>query len=598
MATGSNCSLPETIGGMTRHSLTWSCLLVFLACITLGASPTTDQRGLKIEDKAPAEYVATQAGKAWAIVIGINEYEKVPRLTYAVADAKAITDLLSKQGFQVATLYDKQATRRAILSELDKLKKKVSRQDRVLIFYAGHGDEEKVEGGKEVGYLLPVDGEDNEITATAISMGYVQELAEALPAKHVLFLVDVCYGGIAGLKFRSPSTQTEDYLRTITRERGRQLITAGGADQKAAEGPKWRHSVFTYYLLEGLGKGDADLNNDGIIPASELYTYLERRVFDAAKLNGHEQRPEIYSLSAEKGEFVFVPGKRVASGAKAAADSMPAPNTALAQAEQELKTLEDQVRQAEEQQKLAAVRQQIEQKKRQIEDKEKKVIEEARVRPFEAPQQLTKEITGKDGAPMALVPAGEFLYGFDNQRMSLPAFYMDLYEVTTSRYATFLQATSHSQPKFWEDVRPASDGDLPVVGMDAADAKAYCRWAGKRLPTSQEWEKAARGVDGRTYPWGNNVPTASLANYGPAFCGPFCNVYEEKLKPVNSYPQGRSPYGIYNMAGNAYEWVEEEVVRGGSWLDGPLVIRSANWFKYTANIYTSRMGFRCAQDAR
>ena len=101
---------------------------------------------------------------------------------------------------------------------------------------------------------------------------------------------------------------TESYLRTITRERGRQLITAGGPDQQAMEGPEWGHSVFTYYLLEGLGKGLADENGDGIIPASELYGYLDTRVFGAAQLKGHTQRPELWALAAEKGEFVFFAG--------------------------------------------------------------------------------------------------------------------------------------------------------------------------------------------------------------------------------------------------------------------------------------------------
>lgn len=211
-------------------------------------------------------------------------------------------------------------------------------------------------------------------------------------------------------------------------------------------------------------------------------------------------------------------------------------------------------------------------------------IEEARVRPYDA--------------PMVLVPAGEFLYGDNNQRMSVPAFYMDKYEVTTKLYAAFMRATGHSEPDYWGKVRPASDGELPVVGVEWADANAYCKWAGKRLPTEQEWEKAARGTDGRTYPWGNTEPTAGLANYGQSVCGFFCNVYKEKLQPVNSHNAGRSPYGIYNMAGNVWEWVEEKGIRGGSFLHlHNFGLPSAKRITRTAFGLFDTIGFRCAQDA-
>lgn len=102
---------------------------------------------------------------------------------------------------------------------------------------------------------------------------------------------------------------------------------------------------------------------------------------------------------------------------------------------------------------------------------------------------------------MVLVPAGEFLYGDDNQRLSLPAFYMDKYEVTVSRYASFLQASGRKQPEYWNQASQVSAGDRPVIGVDWYDAYTYCHQYAKRLSTEQEWEKAARGTDGRKYPW-------------------------------------------------------------------------------------------------
>lgn len=274
----------------------------------------TDPRGVKVIGKPPAQFVADQFGKSWAVVIGIDDYEKAPRLKYGVADAKAMTTALTQQGFQVTTLYNQQATKAAIERELgDKLVDRVGEQDHVVIFYAGHGETKTAKGGKTMGYLLPVQGQQEALSETAISMGRIKELADALPSKQVLFLVDTCYGGIAGQQFRSTlPAMTVAYLRQITRERGRQLITAGGPDQRAMESPEWGHSVFTYYVLEGL-KGLADLNADGIIPASELYSYLDSRVFSAAQMKGHTQRPELWSLAAEKGEFVFIPAKKPAA---------------------------------------------------------------------------------------------------------------------------------------------------------------------------------------------------------------------------------------------------------------------------------------------
>ena len=207
--------------------------------------------------------------------------------------------------------------------------------------------------------------------------------------------------------------------------------------------------------------------------------------------------------------------------------------------------------------------------------------------------------------PMVLIPAGEFLYGKDNQRTTLPAFALDVYEVTAYLYAAFMKETSHDKPEHWGDVELDRDGLLPVIGVEYADANAYCRFYGKRLPTEQEWEKAARGTDERIYPWGDSEPTKTLANYEvTSFCGPFCNVYAEMLKPVNSYPGGQSPYGIYNMIGNAWEWVEGKRLRGGSMIHNPktpgmdlkLTHQSGEITMTWGKLYL--LGFRCAKDVR
>ena len=236
------------------------------------------------------------------------------------------------------------------------------------------------------------------------------------------------------------------------------------------------------------------------------------------------------------------------------------------------------------------------------------------------------EITGKDDAPMVLIPAGEFWMGSPDEegqkdehprhQVSLDAFYMDKFEITVARYAELVRSTKRSKPAYWNQVDSSKHGNLPVVGVDWQDAEAYCRWAGKRLPTEAEWEKAARGTDGRRYPWGNEQPTPGLANFGKDYVE---TIYNTGLAPVDSYEAGNSPYGLHHMAGNVWEWTADwydqqfyatspqrnptgpstgttKVLRGGSWSDEPDFVRSANRNWGTPTSGGARGGFRCAQD--
>ena len=134
---------------------------------------------------------------------------------------------------------------------------------------------------------------------------------------------------------------------------------------------------------------------------------------------------------------------------------------------------------------------------------------------------LAGERQGLDGAPMVLIPAGPFTMGSDdgsqNERpahtVTLDAYSIDRYEVTLSLYRKFLEVGKHDAPPTWDDEALTSVGDRPAIGMRWESAVAYCRWAGKRLPTEAEREKAARGTDGRRYPWGEMQPFVDIANY-------------------------------------------------------------------------------------
>jgi len=153
---------------------------------------------------------------------------------------------------------------------------------------------------------------------------------------------------------------------------------------------------------------------------------------------------------------------------------------------------------------------------------------------------LAKTISTPTGE-MVLVAAGPFLFGEKKQPVDLPAFYIDKTEVTNGAYAAFCRAKGHPLPPHFEENKP----DYPVVWVSFMDAQQYAQWAEKRLPTAREWEKAARGSDGRDYPWGNQRDTARV------------NLNSQGTVPVNDLPNGASPSGALNMVGNVWELVDQ-----------------------------------------
>jgi formylglycine-generating enzyme required for sulfatase activity len=231
-----------------------------------------------------------------------------------------------------------------------------------------------------------------------------------------------------------------------------------------------------------------------------------------------------------------------------------------------------------------------------------------------------------DGMVMVYVPAGNFIMGspdnagFDDEHpqhvVYLDSFWIDKTEVTNRMYDLCVRAGGCTEPhdngSFTHSRYYGSSeyDDYPVIYVDWDQANTYCAWAGGRLPTEAEWEKAARGTDGRTYPWGNNVPTCSLANFEGC---------ASDTTAVGSYPAGASPYGALDMAGNVWQWVADwygasyyasspaknptgpssgtdRVVRGGSWYNVVHLASSSyrNWF-YPYGWSSIAIGFRCSR---
>ena len=237
----------------------------------------------------------------------------------------------------------------------------------------------------------------------------------------------------------------------------------------------------------------------------------------------------------------------------------------------------------------------------------------------------TKEsIRTQDDIPMntdlmALISGGKFIMG-SNERWddeapehieSVDQFYIDLYEVTNAEYKKFTYDTNREIPYHWSNAKiPKNKKNHPVTYVNWHDAKEYCKWKGKRLPTEQEWEKAARGESGNIYPWGN---TWSIDKSNHPYKG------SAGTEPVGSYPSGKSPYGLYDMSGNVWEWVDsfylphpgnnisrgeygkdKRVLKGGSWFDClsygcGLSAPTFNRSFFTPEVRNNSFGFRCAK---
>lgn len=241
---------------------------------------------------------------------------------------------------------------------------------------------------------------------------------------------------------------------------------------------------------------------------------------------------------------------------------------------------------------------------------------------------------GKDRAPMVEVPTGSFPMGvppgdrdggrdeYPRHEVVLDTFLIDQFEVTNGRYLEFIKSTGHRVPQnptnptrnLWQGgTITESLAERPVINVDWFDADAYCKWAGKRLPSEAEWEKSAKGTSDRRFPWGNVEPTAKHLNYNQKWIG------EKTLMPVGSYEAGKSPYGVYDIVGNVWEWVNDwydaryyekspsknppgpqegtkKVIRGAGWQNETPTVRIFTRVDSDPTMRNESTGFRCAAD--
>lgn len=543
---------------------------------TEGSAPTGagTTRGLELASgeggKRPALRPQDVYGRSVAAVIGIDQYGSLPDLSGAVRDAHSVAAALRARDFQVTSLFDAAATKQGITELLgDVLARDLAEDDRVFVYYAGHGVSTGTNEHR-AGYLLPVDGRRDRPVSTGISMTELNNWLAGYPSKHVMFVADACYSGLA-LATRSTGLDpgTRGYLRDITTRRVRFTLVAGADDQEAHE---WQGmGVFTRFLLEAI-EGGADFNGDGLVTSDEIASHVKPRVASFVNQNyGASQTPQ--SARAGLGEFVFFaarPRER---------EGRPAPDRVVTERGPALRRL-------------------------------------------------------KGGTFTMGNAAGE-----DDEKpphqVSVGTFFLDETEVTVSEYRACVEAGECPEPPANTGEGPAEDSLCnyrlphrerhPVNCVTLPEAATFCSWAQKRLPTEEEWEYAARGAEGRAFPWGSDAPGPTRSNA----CGPECVALAASLgfvfaaayadsdgygstAPVGSFAEGSTPEGVADLAGNVWEWTESQlcpydapgcnsgawVIRGGGWnVGGPESLRGTYRFAATAEVRRSIVGFRCAKSA-
>lgn len=269
----------------------------------VGATTATAQSSRTIKpDATGAPASSSFYVNSWALVIGINAYQKVtPRLNYAVADAKAVAEALPALGFprqNIRVLLDGEATKTKIETTLYRDFARMGPGDRLLVFFAGHGETVPIRGGEE-GYFLPVDADPQALPLTALPMDEVKRISQRLKARHYLFVMDACFSGFSLTRDIVPKSTTDEYLSVALREPVVQVLTAGRKGERAIE--EGGHGLFTRRLLEGL-RGLADTEGRGIITAAQLASWIEQRVVRDSK---GRMTPQYGKLDGE-GQFVFV----------------------------------------------------------------------------------------------------------------------------------------------------------------------------------------------------------------------------------------------------------------------------------------------------
>ena len=283
--------------------------IIIFSIILAAVSFAAETRGLSVIAKDSSSGRQDEVrlyNKSYAVIIGIDRYANLPagrQLQNAVKDAKGVEDVLRKnyQFDKIITLHNDQATKDRIMEVLtEELPAQMGRDYALFLFWAGHGNQEKSEYG-EIGYLIPYDGSTDKIRKN-ITMAEIRDtVSKKIPAKHVFYVMDACYSGLLTTRTVDGKTRRDlSYLKEITKESARQVLTAGGKGEEALDGGPKGHSVFTGRLIEILE------NAPDFITANELQASIKEKVHSDASARNHIQTPGFGALYG-LGDFVFIP---------------------------------------------------------------------------------------------------------------------------------------------------------------------------------------------------------------------------------------------------------------------------------------------------
>ena len=245
---------------------------------------------------------------SWAVIIGIDKYKYSDQLNYAVKDAEAVKDMLiSKFDFpekNIRYLTDEEATLSNIKLNLGEVATSAGENDRILVFYSGHGETLKGADGSAKGYIIPYEGRQDNPFGTGFAMDEILTTSQVSNSKHMLFLMDACYSGLMTERGKGlAKPKGERALLKLANKKARQIITAGGSGEQVIERDEWQHSAFTKNLLAGLDDWEADPNNRGYVTADELGTYLRDNVIIDSDEQQIPQKGRF--INSGGGEFIF-----------------------------------------------------------------------------------------------------------------------------------------------------------------------------------------------------------------------------------------------------------------------------------------------------
>lgn len=572
-----------------------------------------------------------------ALVVGINRYDfpAISNLDYAIADAEEMAKKLSSAGFEEVVLMtnesasDLQPERDKILVRWSRLVDASQSGDLLLFYFSGHGFNPK-DIGQNNGVLPDQDDSylatkntdttsPHTLELTSVSIKDLRTTFGRIHADYLIIILDACRDTFLPPDKRPVeandlgSSRFAQHVSSLTQginpETGVQcmgVLSSCWPGRRSFEQSQLKHSIFTHFLLKGL-EGEAFPPN-GILALHDLAHYIETAMSKYTEKLLWKQRPYLEQVGgsrivlAERNNraptdtTVSFEIQTEPTDAQVYIDRVPYGRTPVTvQVDLDLE-LEKSVELG-----LAKTGYQTHVVELRLERGHNPTLG---VIKLNHPGGTGFKTNDTDGASMVLISGGEFIMGVNTNSYSIHVqedpFWIYQYPVTVAQYRMFCEKTGRDMPSAPPYDPTWAKTDLPMTNVTISDATSYATWAGVQLPTEKQWEKAARGTDGRTYPWGNDwTPDKCVHSVGTKAMSP---------RAVSLSPEGKSPYGVYHMVGNVWEWTSTVVPKEGVTrvLPARFVVRGGSWqndeqdrltcFERTAQYGHARepfIGFRC-----